>query len=66
MKWAAKLQRRVEFDGVAEAARHMGVSREHLSRVLHGKRRANAAIRRGLARMGITCTVDGKAFEEAK
>ena len=48
------------YAGVAAAARRFGCSREHLSKVLHGKRKANETLRRRLARMGITTTVDGE------
>ena len=41
------------YAGVAAAARRFGCSREHLSKVLHGKRKANERIARGLKRMGI-------------
>lgn len=56
--------RRVQ--GVAVVARRIGCSPEHLSYVLHGHRKPNEKIRRGLARLGVTCTVDGKEFKEGK
>lgn len=52
--------------GVAATARAVGCSAGHLSYVLHGKRKANDTIRGRLARLGVTCTVDGVAFEEVK
>ena len=51
------LTTRLSYEGVGAAARRIGCSREHLSRVLHGKRKANAAIRRGLRRMGVEVEV---------
>jgi len=45
------------YDGVAAAARRIGCSREHLSKVLHGKRKANEHIARGLRRMGVEVEV---------
>lgn len=45
------------YAGVAAAARRLGCSREHLSRVLHGKRKANKRIARGLRRMGVEVEV---------
>ena len=45
------------YDGVAAAARRFGCSREHLSKVLHGKRKANERIARGLRRMGVEVEV---------
>lgn len=45
------------YAGVAAAARRLGCSREHLSRVLHGKRKANERIARGLRRMGVEVEV---------
>ncbi len=54
------IEQRLAYSGVAGAARRIGCSREHLSRVLHGSRKANDTVRRGLARMGITTTINGK------
>ena len=45
------------YAGVAAAARQFGCSREHLSKVLHGKRKANERIARGLRRMGVEVEV---------
>ena len=45
------------YDGVAATARRIGCSREHLSKVLHGKRKANARIARTLRRMGVEVEV---------
>ena len=39
------------------SARRLGCSREHLSRVLHGKRRANERLVKALRRMGIEVEV---------
>lgn len=55
-------QTRVVYRGLTEAARRLGCSRAHLSYVLHGKRPATQKMARGLKRLGVTCTVDGKAF----
>ena len=41
----------------ADAARRFGCSREHLSKVLHGKRKANERIARGLRLMGVEVEV---------
>ena len=61
MKESAKMPetigRRWTFAGVADTARRIGCSREHLSRVLHGKRKANERIARGLRRMGVEVEV---------
>ena len=61
MKEAAKMQetigRRWTFAGVADTARRIGCSREHLSKVLHGKRKANPNIARTLRRMGVEVEV---------
>ena len=56
------IEQRLAYVGVAATARHFGCSREHLSRVLHGSRKPNAALVRRLARLGVTCTVDGTPF----
>ncbi len=50
----------VVYRGVMEAARRVGCSREHLSRVLHGKQRAGRRLARTLSKMGITTTVAGE------
>lgn len=47
------LQERLIFSGVSATARRVKCSREHLSRVLHGKRVANEELRRRLWRLGI-------------
>ena len=61
MKETAKMPetigRRWTFAGVADTARRLGCSREHLSKVLHGKRKANERIARGLRRMGVEVEV---------
>ena len=49
----AKLKRRVQFSGVTATAQQIGVSREHLSRVLHGKRKASSAIRTKMVELGL-------------
>ena len=52
--------------GIAATARLIGCHPGHLTYIMHGKRRPNDTLRRRLARMGITTTVDGKEFEEAR
>lgn len=59
-------QTRVVWRGITETARHLGCSRAHLSYVLHGQRKPSDRLARRLARMGVTCTVDGKKFEEVR
>ena len=54
------IETRLAYAGITLAARSIGCSREHLSKVLHGKRQANPKIARTLRRMGITTTVDGE------
>ena len=56
----------IVYRGLTEAARRLGCSRPHLSYVLHGQRRPSERLRRGLARLGVTCTVDGTPFKEGK
>ena len=58
------IKSRLTYTGITTAARRFGCSREHLSRVLHGSRKPSPELRRGLARLGVTCTVDGKAFAD--
>ncbi|MBR3822772.1 MAG: hypothetical protein IKJ37_14265 [Kiritimatiellae bacterium] len=50
---------RVVYRGLTSAAKRLGCSRVHLSYVLHGQRKPSERLRRGLKRMGVTCTVDG-------
>jgi hypothetical protein len=50
---------RVVYRGLTSAAKRLGCSRVHLSYVLHGQRKPSDRLRRGLARLGVTCTVDG-------
>ena len=61
MKETAKMPetigRRWTFAGVADTARRIGCSREHLSKVLHGKRKANPKIARTLRHMGVEVEV---------
>ena len=45
------------YAGVAATARRIGCSREHLSKVLHGKRTANPKIARTLRHMGVEVEV---------
>jgi transcriptional regulator with XRE-family HTH domain len=59
------IKSRLTYTGITTAARRFGCSREHLSRVLHGSRKPSPELRRGLARLGVTCTVDGKAFADS-
>jgi DNA-binding phage protein len=42
------------FRGLGKAARELGVSRGHLSYVLHGQRKPGKDLERKLRRMGIT------------
>lgn len=56
----------IVYRGLTEAARRLGCSRPHLSYVLHGQRRPSERLRRGLARLGVTCTVDGTPFGKTK
>ncbi len=46
--------------GVATVARRIGCHPGQLSYIMHGKRKANETIRRRLASMGITTTVNGE------
>ena len=52
-KAPATIERRWSYAGISAAARRLGCSREHLSRVLHGTRKPNERIARALRRMGI-------------
>ena len=54
------IKSRLTYTGITSAARRFGCSREHLSKVLHGQRKPTDSLKRRLARLGITCTVDGK------
>lgn len=62
-KATSMIKSRLTYTGITSAAQRLGCSREHLSRVLHGQRKPNDTLRRRLARLGITTTVDGKEFE---
>lgn len=59
-KKAPALRLEVRYGGVARVARLIGCHPGHLSYILHGHRKANETLRRRLARMGITTTVDGE------
>ena len=59
-KKKSPISTRLAFVGIAACARRWGWSREHVSRVLHGKRAANDRLRWQLAKIGIVRTVDGK------
>ena len=48
---------RLVYANVTASARRLGCSREHLSRVLHGKRKAGARLAKALRRMGIEVEV---------
>ena len=48
--------------GIAATARAIGCHPIHLTYIMHGQRKPNDTLRRRLARMGITCTVDGEEF----
>lgn len=50
---AARIERRTTYSGITAAAEKLGCSREHLSRVIHGKRKANERLARALRRMGV-------------
>ena len=52
--------------GVRALARSLHRSPSHICRVLKGQRKPSDRLARGLARMGITCTVDGTEFDEAR
>ncbi len=54
---------RVVYRGLTSAAKWLGCSRVHLSYVLHGHRKPSARLRRGLARLGVTQTIDGRIFD---
>ena len=56
-KMPETIGRRWTYAGVADAARRIGCSREHLSKVLHGKRKANLDIAVALRRMGVEVEV---------
>ena len=55
-----KMEMRTTVRGVTDAARLAGCTREHLSRVLHGKQRAGKLLVKTLSRIGITTAVDGQ------
>ena len=59
-KATSMIKSRMTYTGITSAARRFGCSREHLSKVLHGQRKPNDSLKRRLARLGITATVDGK------
>ena len=48
--------------GVANVARLIGCHPVQLSYIMHGKRKPSEKLRRRLARMGITTTVDGETL----
>ena len=52
--------------GVAATARSLGIHPSQLTYILHGQRVPNDTLRRRLARLGITRTVDGKEFGEVE
>ena len=51
---------RVVYRGINQAARRLGVSRGHLSFVMHGTRRPGKELARKLSKMGIECGTDSK------
>lgn len=62
-----KIERtQIVYRGLTGAARRLGCSRAHLSYVLHGQRKPSDRLARGLARLGVTCTVDGTPFGKTK
>ena len=54
----------VVYRGLTQAAKALGVSRPHLSYVLHGKRRCGARLAARLRRMGIDVTAAAGAAAE--
>ena len=56
------LVERMVMSGVMSVSRRVGCSREHLSKVLHGHRKANDDLRRRLKRLGVTHDVNGTAI----
>ena len=52
--------------GVAATARRLGIHPSQLTYILHGQRKPNDELRRRLALLGITRTVDGKEFGEVE
>ena len=49
------------FRGLGRAARELGVSRGHLSYVLHGQRKPGPQLERKLKRLGIRLDKEGEA-----
>ena len=49
------------FRGLGRAARELGVSRGHLSDVLHGQRKPGKDLEKKLRRMGIRLDKEGEA-----
>ena len=56
-KTPGKIERRLAYTGITATARRLGCSREHLSRVLHGKRKASPNIALALRHMGVKVEV---------
>ena len=52
--------------GINATARAIGCHPIHLTYIMHGQRKPSDTLRRRLARLGVTCTVDGKEFEEVR
>ena len=57
---SGRLVARLSYSGVLEAARAAGCSREHLSKVLHGRRAAGAGLRERLAALGVRTNSRGE------
>ncbi|MGN0832605.1 MAG: hypothetical protein ACI4RD_03005 [Kiritimatiellia bacterium] len=53
METGTMIRSRLTYCGITTAARRLGCSREHLSRVLHGKRKPNKRLKTELKRMGV-------------
>ncbi len=49
----ATIQRRIAFKGIKELAEELGVTRQHLHAVLHGRRRPGPELRAKLTERGI-------------
>lgn len=52
-KLQLKKETRTDYRGVGECARRLGYSREHLSRVLHGKAKGGKRLLSSIAKIGV-------------
>lgn len=59
-KTPLKIATKRRCSGITATARLIGCSAGHLTYIMHGHRKANPILKRRLARMGITTTVDGE------